>query len=80
MMNAAGAQIDTTKTLLASMVDKLEILIWQRTKDGQKGKNKPESILQKLMEKPKPKPNMQFSSGKDLMDYWNRAVEERTHG
>ncbi len=36
--------------LLAHAVDRLGILIWQRTKDGQHGRNRPESFVEKMME------------------------------
>lgn len=39
--------IDTM--LLACIVDRLSILIWQRTKDGAKGRNRPQMIANALM-------------------------------
>ena len=41
------ASIDTM--LLAGISDKLGILLWAQTKDGQKGKNRPISILEKVL-------------------------------
>lgn len=35
--------------LLASIVDRLSLLVWMQTKDGIDGKNRPISILDKLM-------------------------------
>lgn len=35
-------------TLQAIMIDKLSILIWQRTKDGMKGRNMPPSIYRRM--------------------------------
>ena len=35
--------------LLSLIVDGINTLIWQRTKDGSKGRNKPESLYKKLL-------------------------------
>lgn len=78
MMSLAGSRINRTEELLAHTVDRLGILIWQKTKDGAKGVNMPESLYQKLTEGPVEKPNMGFRSSEDFQDYWKRAVEERT--
>lgn len=43
-------KISLDSLLLAHAVDRLGILIWQRTKDGQRGKNRPESFVSKLIE------------------------------
>lgn len=44
----------TYEELMTAMCfDRLNWLCWAKSKDGQKGRNKPESIAQKLMEKPK---------------------------
>ena len=44
----SGQRLTIEQTLQAVMVDKLQILIWQQTKDGHKGKNLPESLYRKL--------------------------------
>ena len=46
-----GVPIDTL--LLACIVDKLNILIWQNTKDGAKGRNRPRSFAEVLAGKDK---------------------------
>ena len=35
--------------LLAQMVDRLSLLIWQNTRDGEKGRNKPPSLVERLL-------------------------------
>jgi len=45
-MSASNLSLDSM--LLAHIADRLGILIWQRTKDGQRGKNRPESFVEKL--------------------------------
>lgn len=44
-------QLSTEEMLLISILDKLNILIWQQTKDGQKGRNQPKSILAEILDK-----------------------------
>ena len=47
-MKIAGAKVDMVTSLLAMIADRLQILIWQRTEDGQKGRNIPDSILENI--------------------------------
>lgn len=44
----AHIKITFDQMLQALIIDKLSVLVWQRTKDGVKGRNFPESIYQKL--------------------------------
>lgn len=48
-LKISGLTIDSETALLAAAVDRLSLLVWQRTKDGQKNRNRPESMLQRLM-------------------------------
>lgn len=45
------AKIETSveTIILAGILDRLSVLVWQNTSDGQKGKNKPESVLAELV-------------------------------
>ncbi len=47
-MKISGSKISLEQSLLASVADRLGILIWQKTKDGSKGNNIPKSILATL--------------------------------
>lgn len=49
MMKMAGTTISTAETLLATIADRLGIIIWQNTEDGHTGNNPPESILDVLL-------------------------------
>ena len=44
----AGAKIGLEEMLMAVCADRLGLLVWANTKDGQKGRNKPKSILDVL--------------------------------
>lgn len=45
----AGTRIGLKETLLAFIVDGINLLIWQNTKNGEKGRNKPASLTNRLM-------------------------------
>ena len=47
-MKLSGMSVSTDTMLAAATVDRLSMLIWAKTKDGEKGRNRPESILDKL--------------------------------
>ena len=44
-----GKELSTKEILLAMIVDNTAHLIWMQSEDGQKGRNKPESILAALL-------------------------------
>ena len=52
-MKIIGEKFDINTQLLASIADRLSILIWQKTENGHKGINKPVSILESLNSEPK---------------------------
>lgn len=69
-------KLTLAESLQAIMIDKLSILIWQKTKDGAKGRNIPESIYRKLegLEK-KPKDELQsFRTEKEFMEWYNSKM------
>ena len=43
-----GAKLTTQLMMQAAMVDALNILVWFKTKDAQKGRNRPKSIVELL--------------------------------
>ena len=45
MMALSGSKVPTDLLLLATAVDRLGWLVWSQTKDGQKGRNRPESFV-----------------------------------
>lgn len=50
-MKLSGQKVNTYTLMLASMVDRLNILIWAKTKDAEKGINRPKSILDSLYQR-----------------------------
>ena len=47
-MAMTGSQASSEVMLMAAMVDRLSLLVWMKTKDAEKGKNKPKSILESM--------------------------------
>ena len=73
------ASIDTM--LLAGISDKLGILLWAQTKDGQKGKNLPISILEKVLNLPKKrKEEVAFASGEEFESTRNLLLQNLKAG
>jgi hypothetical protein len=69
----ANMELTLEQTLLALAVDKLAVLIWQKTKDGKKGRNVPESVLAKLTGRDKKKDDLQvFRSVEDFQEWYER--------
>lgn len=50
-MKIAGMQYPLDTLLRAMVVDRLSLLLWSKTKDAEKGINKPKSILNALLGK-----------------------------
>lgn len=48
-MIMADMTVDPETLLSAATVDRLTTLIWQRTKDGSKGRNRPPSIVERML-------------------------------
>ncbi len=46
LMNGQNVELNTL--LLASIVDRLSLLVWAKTKDAEKNKNKPKSLVEEL--------------------------------
>lgn len=73
----AGIKIDLNQMLLALVVDGINTLIWQNTKDGMKGRNKPESIFKKLTDEQKPKDEYEkFDTVEDFEKWYQSTVRE----
>nr|DAO67565.1 MAG TPA: protein of unknown function (DUF5361) [Caudoviricetes sp.] len=51
-MRLAGNRIELRDALLAAILDRVSFLAWAQTRDGQKNRNRPASILDRLMHEP----------------------------
>lgn len=62
----SNQSVDFDRLLLATISDKLSYLLWSKTKDGAKGRNKPKSILEMLTEHKKQNNQLAFHSGEEF--------------
>lgn len=51
-MRLAGNRIELRDALLAAILDRVSFLAWAQTRDGQKNRNRPASILDRLTHEP----------------------------
>lgn len=66
-MKMSNTKIEFETILLAGMFDKVSLLLYSKTKDAEKGINRPESVVEMLMGKHKQESNMLvFRSGKEF--------------
>lgn len=65
-MKLAGTKTDVKTLLLASISDRLGLLLWRETKDGHKGSNQPKSIVEEL-EKEHKTEVVGYQSGADFL-------------
>lgn len=68
-MKLSGCKITLTQTLIARMVDELSFQSWAKTKDGQKNRNRPESVL-KLLTEEKEDELVSFMTAEDFNKAW----------
>ena len=74
MRKMLGQPAETNTILLAGILDRLSFLAWTKTKDAQTGRNRPESVVDKLLNGDK-KPEREFevfNSGKEFMERLNQ--------
>ena len=69
-------KLTLTESLQAIMIDKLSILIWQKTKDGAKGRNIPESLYRKLegLDKDAKDELQSFASEEAFWEWYNNKM------
>ena len=73
MREIHGEQCTTAELMTAAMVDRLSLLVYANTKDAQKGRNKPEMLIDKLTKTDKTNSDVvAFNSGEEF-----KAARER---
>ena len=64
------------QTLQAAQLDALNLLIWQNTKDGARGRRKPKSVVEQLNKKAEKKDDIAtYSSGEEFEKERQRMLE-----
>lgn len=77
-MKLSGQKVPIDTLLLAGISDRLSTLVWWKTKDGQKGINKPMMLAETLAgEKPKHTDVIVFNSGEDFEKTRGRIIKGR---
>lgn len=68
-MKLSGAKVKPDFLLLAAAVDRLSLLVWSKTKDAEKGRKRPKSLVEVLNGKKKESDVMAFNTAEE----WERA-------
>ena len=66
--------IDLEQTLLAVIADRIGLLVWQKTKDGQKNRNRPKSILEVLLGQDKKKDELEVFTDQESFEKWYKRT------
>lgn len=72
-MKIAGQRLTLEQTLMCFAVDVLQYNLWLKTKDGAKGRNRPESILTKLTEDAPKKEELDIFEDAEDFEEWYRS-------
>lgn len=75
-MKISGMKISFETLLLAKAVDNLSLLVWSKTKDAQKNRNRPPSIVEKVLDDHKEENNLAFDSGDDFEKARNEILRK----
>lgn len=65
-LKVSGTRVSTDLLLQAAAVDALNLLVWAKTKDAKRGRNKPASIAEMLTANPKKEECLGFESIDDF--------------
>lgn len=75
----SGTRYKTDTMLLAGIADRLSILAWQGTKDGQKGRNRPRMLIDEMTKK-KQRENISYSTPEEYLAAREKIVERINNG
>ncbi len=65
-LKLSGQKVPMETLLLAGLYDKVNLLIWSKTENGQKGVNRPISITEELTSTQKERKEQVFDSGEEF--------------
>ena len=74
-MKLAGVKVTLEDMLLASIADHTKLLTWMQTEDARKGKNRPKTILPRLLGEEERK-IISFETGEEFEKEWKRLTEK----
>ena len=70
----SGSKVSPEMMMMAAMIDRLTVLVWMQTKDGQYGRNRPKPVLS-VFEKPE-SDTISFLSGEDYERERQRLLQK----
>ena len=70
----SGSKISLDRLLIARMVDSLALLVWSKTEDAQKGRNKPKMITELLTAEPKEEAVKTYSTPDEFESAWKKIT------
>ena len=70
----SGAKVPPDILLLTGIIDRLNLIIWSKTEDAKKGRNKPKSIIDSLYNKETEV--SAFASGKEFEEERQRILNQ----
>lgn len=76
-MDISESKLTLEQTLLARMADDLCFQSWAQTKDGQKNRNRPQSILKSLLEDKTEDKAEVFTNPEEFNKAWRKIVNEQ---
>lgn len=81
-MAMSDIKLTTSEYLLAMAVDALNAILWTKTKDAEKGRHYPKSILNALsgVQEKKSNDNMSFDSPEEFIAYRERLINNEKKG
>lgn len=73
-LKMSGFKISLDRLLMARMVDSLALLVWSKTEDAQKGRNKPKMITEALTAQPKEETVKTYSTPDEFESAWKKIT------
>ncbi len=73
MMKVTNSKLTLEQTLVARMVDELAFISWSKTKDGQRNRNRPKSVLETLMSDNENEVEC-FTTPEEFKAEWDRII------
>lgn len=70
-MLLSGAKVSIDRLIQARIADELAFISWSKTKDAQKGKNRPKSIIESLLGTIKKEEYVTFETMEEFEQMWN---------
>lgn len=79
-MRLAGNRIELRDALLAVILDRVGFLAWAQTRDGQRNRNRPASILDRLMHEPDERETPVVYAGGEEFEKARKQILQRILG